>query len=1018
MLGVLPAARPSRSPIRPWRIWGLLTLPGFLLPVPAQAQSITAGVLHGIVRTAGGEFLPGAAVTIEDQSGAALRELTSGDDGDFLARMMLPGTYNILVEMAGYQPVRVRGVIVAAGRTTMIGVDLEERPPPISSVTEIHNTGASSGAIGRVIFDREIRILDYRPDATDVSRGVTQVVPPIDGRSGFAQTASGLPGSLSRVYADGIPELLLRHPGVPGEPASAAVFPREGVAQGQIAGSGLDTEWRGNSGSILSLVTQSGTNRLTFRPYALFSTAKAGGNARLNPADSSGTSWWAGASVGGPIKRDTAHFFLSGTYQSLATPSPFPWEETPGDPVSVRDAAQTIAQDRYGTSIASGVAPVVRTWKGGSGLGKVDWRVSGNTQLTVRAAAAAFKEANPLFGADVGLEAGASLAGRDFSIGASLLSGGTLSNELRVGAAMARRDWRAGTIPATRLVHEGARFGGNPALPGLFEARLFSVSNALQYQSGAHAIKGGVSVDFLSHHQEYVYGSSGLFLFGDMEHFNTGQAYFSRTVATQSEVKVTAPVIGVFLQDTWRIAPGFDLLLGVRYETQLLPGNKIVRNADWFTAVGVNNDSVAQDRRGLQPRLGIVLDPAVAGGWLVQGGVGLYASGMDLAPFAEAVHNSGVNVKVARGLGQFHTWPALPDPSPSLEANTRLTMFSGGRGYRAPRTLKADFAITRARPGLTLQMSGAYHHTDFLLRRTDLNLAASPSGNTQEGRPVYGTLDQHGGLLFAQPGSSRKFSDYELVSALVPTGFSDHYELAASVTARADRSLSLTAEYAFTRTRDNLVGLLQPDPADQLSPFPGTLDGANWDESRSDLDIPHRLAVSAEWTSGGRYPVSVMARGRWRSGLPFTPGFRPGVDVNGDLGGNNDPAPSDAVANPSGPGTIASCDGLSVGGFAVRNSCREKGFGSLDLRLSVPLPIGNPDWNPVVLMVEAFNVVASTAGVVDRAAVLIDPARSLTVNSGTGAVDIPFLANPRFGTLLRRGGEPRVVRVGLRVGGQ
>ncbi len=62
-----------------------------------------------------------------------------------------------------------------------------------------------------------------------------------------------------------------------------------------------------------------------------------------------------------------------------------------------------------------------------------------------------------------------------------------------------------------------------------------------------------------------------------------------------------------------------------------------------------------------------------------------------------------------------------------------------------------------------------------------------------------------------------------------------------------------------------------------------------------------------------------------------------------------------------------------------------------------------------------FNLVASKIGVVDRAAVLIDPSRALTTDPITGAVNIPYLSNPGFGTLLRRGGEPRVVRVGVRV---
>ena len=207
------------------------------------------------------------------------------------------------------------------------------------------------------------------------------------------------------------------------------------------------------------------------------------------------------------------------------------------------------------------------------------------------------------------------------------------------------------------------------------------------------------------------------------------------------------------------------------------------------------------------------------------------------------------------------------------------------------------------------------------------------------------------------------------------------------------------------------MGALAADPADQLSPFPEGIGGAAWDESRSDVDIPHRAAVTLEYRGGGRYPLTLAARGRWRSGLPFTPGFRQGVDVNGDLSGGNDPVQASDV--PGSAGEFATCDGGIVGGFAERNSCRDKSVGSVDLRLAFQLPV-KPGGAGVALTVDAFNVVASTTGLVDHAAILIDPTKTLTTDLN-GTVTLPFVANPRFGTLLSRRGEPRLVRFGLRV---
>jgi len=64
--------------------------------------------------------------------------------------------------------------------------------------------------------------------------------------------------------------------------------------------------------------------------------------------------------------------------------------------------------------------------------------------------------------------------------------------------------------------------------------------------------------------------------------------------------------------------------------------------------------------------------------------------------------------------------------------------------------------------------------------------------------------------------------------------------------------------------------------------------------------------------------------------------------------------------------------------------------------------------------VDAFNLVSSATGLVDHAAMLIDPTRTLTTDAN-GVVTLPLIANPRFGSLLSRRGEPRLVRFGLRV---
>ena len=133
-----------------------------MVPSPSLvAQSITAGALRGTVLATDGSPLGGAAVTIEGATGAAVRNLETGEGGTFGIRMMLPGTYRILVEVIGYQPVRRLGVVVAAGRTTTVSFTLEQKPPPITSVTEIDQPGSSAGATGRIVSERELLSIEF-----------------------------------------------------------------------------------------------------------------------------------------------------------------------------------------------------------------------------------------------------------------------------------------------------------------------------------------------------------------------------------------------------------------------------------------------------------------------------------------------------------------------------------------------------------------------------------------------------------------------------------------------------------------------------------------------------------------------------------------------------------------------------------------------------------------------------------------------------------------------------------------
>ena len=173
----------------------------------------------------------------------------------------------------------------------------------------------------------------------------------------------------------------------------------------------------------------------------------------------------------------------------------------------------------------------------------------------------------------------------------------------------------------------------------------------------------------------------------------------------------------------------------------------------------------------------------------------------------------------------------------------------------------------------------------------------------------------------------------------------------------------------------------------------------------SDLDVPHRLAVGFEVHPFGG--MSVAGRYRFSSGMPFTPGFRDGVDVNGDGSGRNDPA---FIVSGLGNET---CLRDQVGQFAERNSCRGPSLHNMDIRINLNLlRIAGQQFQ---LMIDGLNILDGEIADPDRAVYLIDPNAPLDT-SVPGQTAIPLVVNDNFGEPLIRRSTGRLLRIGLRLG--
>jgi hypothetical protein len=308
----------------------------------------------------------------------------------------------------------------------------------------------------------------------------------------------------------------------------------------------------------------------------------------------------------------------------------------------------------------------------------------------------------------------------------------------------------------------------------------------------------------------------------------------------------------------------------------------------------------------------------------------------------------------------------------------------------------------------SVEVHGVVRRTEGLVRVADLNRIPLPRA-TVAGRDVFGNPVKEGVLVGSEPGSNRLFPTYDAVWAQNTDGRSDYLGVGAAL-GHAGEGWGFRASYLFSRTEDNMPGLLSGDPAATLDPFP--LREEDWRDGRSDLDLPHRAAVEGWVAIPGLQDSEISAVYNVRSGLPFTPGFRPGVDMNGDGSWSNDPAILTGAPDVSSLLAEWGCEVPVDGGIVPRNGCRGSGVHDLDLRLVV----GGISLGGLSLAVtgEVLGVLESSDGFRDTALFLVDPAAPLTL-SEAGALSVPLLPNLQFGEI-RRGHIPgRVFRFGVRV---
>jgi len=955
--------------------------------VPARAQSLTLGALSGVAVDSGGAPLREVQVSLVNRLTGVSRAVQTNRTGIFRFTLLAPGEYDVLVERFGFIPVRLQRVPVRAGAARTVSVTLAFGTGPVDSLAF---RGAPMGALALSLADGgSADDFAALADPLMLITSTGEILPMGDG----GLEGDGLPGGrFGMIGVDAMSRAAARHGGIPGASLDGLVFPLGAVREAEPMTLAFDTEWQTASSGSLGTFTVPGPRELTFH------ASVEGG-----PQGQYGL-----FTVAGPLARDTAHFSVGIAARRLSPEGAAPWGT---DSSALRVAA--LAQDSFATDLSAYTRAYQPSAMIISGFGRLDWMLGGNHRVAARVEVATGQFDDPPLGPVQPPVLGAELATRDLSIGAALASrlSEKWGNELRATVDAGQRRYDAPADAGTLLLDGGLSAGTSQLQPGSFKRTTLQLRETVHLLAGVWSIKGGLAFATDNHNREYAANRAGTFVFSDTLRMAQRNGAFTQVVGTPPIANFQTSTTSLFVQALARPSDAVELFAGLRFDNQKLPASEITPNSSWQVTTGLDNAAVPTSVSGVAPRFAFRWALGRSRSWSLQGGAGIYNDPEDPELLAEAIVHS-VGAQVRRGVGTLSDWPQAPDSASAPVRGATVTML--GENHRAPKTGRVALSLGGNLLGSVMRLTGTYRHTDYLPVRRDLNLFTTPSSSDQYGRPVYGTLTQSGALLAAVPGTNRRFAAFDAVPVLDPAGASDFWGMSISMQRDVARGLSLMAHYAYSKTEDNWVGARSGLPDAQYVPFADSTGHSEWAIGVSDFDVPHRLTLGAEIRMPGRAGVRLALLYRQRSGYAFTPGFRAGVDANGDGSDRNDPAfVTDTVQGASALISASDCLRAQIGRFAARNSCREPDASALDLRLGVVLTSRGA--LRTELVVDALGVVREGGDLIDRALYLVDGTRAIATNPATRVTNVPLVANPNFGKpLVRRGGDV-LFRAGIKV---
>jgi hypothetical protein len=400
----------------------------------------------------------------------------------------------------------------------------------------------------------------------------------------------------------------------------------------------------------------------------------------------------------------------------------------------------------------------------------------------------------------------------------------------------------------------------------------------------------------------------GTFTFNSLADFDANQpTQFTRTLFARDQQSATTNV-AVYLGDSWRVEPQFQVTYGLRMEGSRYP-DKPDYNPQVEAAFGRRTDNVPSEVR-VSPRAGFSVfvgesqfgPPPLT----LRGGIGEFRGTAPTQLFATALNATGLNngqstLTCVGSAAPTPDWASyLADPSTiPTSCNGGTPIFASQRrnvtvfdpSFEAPRAWRASLGLTRRFwDRYSFSVDAGYARGVAQTGQIDINLDTVPKFNlaNENNRPVYAPR----AAIVPTTGAvsvlgSRLIPQFGVVSQIESNLRSDTKQLTLGLNGITTKGILMSASYTLTSSFDQSQGFSQ-GTVQGFGGTPGSTAGnpnlSEWGRS----DNARRHAILGTITYPIKPVLELTAIARATSGSYYSPLV--GGDINGDGRSNNDRA--------------------------------------------------------------------------------------------------------------------------------